>query len=818
MPVDKAIVNGTLPNGIHYYVVANSDTKGMADFALVQKSGSAISEELMSCLPDLDSISPRKFFKRNGLVPKDGKYVSAQNGAAIYRFANVAISGRPVVLDSTLLVLMSMVHAAGNLETHFGQSCYAPSECAIVVSGDIEAKQIIEKIKMLSYMIPSRKSVERTEYRWMDREPSFKVIQSSKAISEIKATWALPATPKKYIGTIQPAVHNKLLNQLGYIAADRIRRELATNGIAVADINYNHQPSSLTGGDEEFGLSVVVSSDASIEAVRSISAVLSSISINGVSLAEQSYGHNWFLRKKFNESRQPIKKDDEYLDICINAFLNGAVTAHHSQLYDFYASKDVSGSVEVNLLNQMASAVFRVDKNLELTCTTAVGISADSLKSVYVSSWGETPNVAPAKFVRVSDTLQNVAPYQKLPVTSFRKEYLSGGHLWTFGNGVRVAYKRMETGGKMYWALGINGGYGNIGNLNKGEGAFVGDMLHLSTVAGMPWKEFITYQENQCVYIDTKVGLYTTVISGISDSYNLPVMMRALRAITSERRPDPNAFSEYMRQEWLRLEGNDGSSLAIIDSLVCSGYKYSPIKTSGKVSYELFEKSNELFEKLFSKVNNGIIVLVGDVEESALRKQLREYLGGFATNKFVSTRPLVSYQPTSGSMTHLAEGEAAAVYLAASVPMPFTLKNYITSEIAGALLNNYITTSLVDTGLCAKVVWDLRMAPYERFSVLIELDDERALDAVYAALSPDGVSSVVDSQIDACKQWMKNNHNLRMKSPQYWVNVMTLRYLEGKDMTSGYDKELDNVDVEMVKGLFVRLNDVNKVEYIIRKR
>ena len=87
MPVDKAVVSGALPNGIKYYVVANSDTKGMADFALVQKSGSAltekiqtseISERLMTCLPDLDSLSPRKFFIRNGVMPKDGRFVSSK--------------------------------------------------------------------------------------------------------------------------------------------------------------------------------------------------------------------------------------------------------------------------------------------------------------------------------------------------------------------------------------------------------------------------------------------------------------------------------------------------------------------------------------------------------------------------------------------------------------------------------------------------------------------------------------------------------------------------------------------------------------------
>ena len=100
----------------------------------------------------------------------------------------------------------------------------------------------------------------------------------------------------------------------------------------------------------------------------------------------------------------------------------------------------------------------------------------------------------------------------------------------------------------------------------------------------------------------------------------------------------------------------------------------------------------------------------------------------------------------------------------------------------------------------------------------IEGAEKESLSRVYKILSPEGVEKVADSQLDACKQWLKNNHALQMKSPQYWVNAMMLRYLEGKDLTSGYDKEIDAVTTDMVKSLLVSLNDASKVEYIIRKK
>lgn len=837
MPADKAVVSGVLPNGINYYVVANSDTRGMADFALVQKSGSTfgdrvstseISDRMLSCLPALDNLSPRKFFRRNGVVPKDGRFMSSKNDAAIFRFGNIALAGKASMLDSTLLVLMGMVHSAAEIEDDFTRGCYAPSECAIIVSGDVKTADVVEKMKMLSYMIPIRNSVERGAYQWNDKATSFKTIPYEGTTSEIRLSWKMSATPTQYLGTIQPAVHSKLINELGYIASDRLKRAFASKGIALAEVKYGHYSTASTGSDEEFWVSVVVSADACVAAASTISEVLSSISLEGVSVAEQNTAHNSFMHQMFNKAKRSIRKDSEYIDVCINAFLNGAVPMPQSHLYDFYASKNVSASVEVSMLNRMASSVMNIDKNLAVVVKTGASVTTDTLESAFLTSWGKPSVVAPLADIHVSDTLLNVATAHKLPVTMIRKEPLSDGHLWTFGNGIRVAYKRMDTAGKVYWALGLNGGYGNIKELSKGEGAFVGDMLCLNKVAGMSWGDFVHYLEGQGIYLDAKVGLYTTVLKGVAYNDGLPMLMRSLRAVAQEREFDNAAFDTYVRNEWLSQDKSAASSNVVIDSLMCPGYKYSPIKTSGKLSNNLVPKAERFYDKLFSKINDGVIVIVGDQDESIVRKQLRECLGGFDTDKSVSARPLISYQPTSGSMTHIAEGNRNAVYMAMSVPMPLTLKSYVTSEVAGMLLNNYISSSLVGTGMYAKVQWDTRIAPHERYSVLVVLEEveglnkeeaeENARNVVRRVLSSQGVTEIVDSHLKTCKEWLKHNHSVRKNNPQYWVDAMLLRYLEGKDLTSGFDKEIDNLTAENVKSLLTSLSDASKVEYIIRKK
>ena len=838
MPEDTGIQMGVLPNGTNYYVVANPGTKGLADFALVQKSGKGfsnkvktteISESLLTRLPNLDGLSPRKFFMDYDVVPKEGRFISVQDGKAVFRFSNVVLKDRPQMLDSTLLVLMSMIHSMRDYEDSFVRSCYAPSENAIIISGDVKTDEVIEKIKMLSYMTPNYAAVQRNEYVWREKDAKYISIKSSGRTAIIKAAWKLPATPPQFVGTIQPAVHSKLILELGDIASNRIVRALASKGIASTSAKYSHKPSSQTGGDEDFEVSIVVEDKCALEALAIVAEVLSSISSEGVSIAERKFAHGRFMRKSFEKSVLPVRSDKEYVDICINAFLHGDIPVPATQLYEFYSSKDVSDSVETLALNRLASAVLRVDKNMIVKCISSTEIEQDSLKSLFVNAWKRQSTLSPAAEIIVSDTLKKLSHTKKMPMLLSKKEHMSGGYIWNFANGLKVIYKRMDTCGKFYWGMGLNGGYADIKNLSVGEGAFVGDMMTMSKISGMLWKDYVNYLEQQGLYIDVAVSLFSTTLKGVAQVDGLPLLFRTLQAITTEREFDKDAFEAYKREQWLHLERTAKSSKVVIDSLMCPGYKYSGIKTSGKLSNSLIDKSETLFKDVFSKLNDGVIVIIGDQEESLVRKQIQGYLSKLPTTKLTSVRPSISYKITSGAMTHTAEGRRNAIYLAMSVPFAVTTQNNAISHVAGMLLQNSLTSALVGTGLYANVYYNTSVTPQDLFNVMIVLEQvpgverkdavEVARKVVRSVLDPNvGIAEITDAQVEGCKEWLKHNHSCRMQSPQYWVDAILRRYLDGRDFTSGYDAQMDGVTSEAVRALLASLKGAGKVEYIIKKK
>jgi hypothetical protein len=80
-------------------------------------------------------------------------------------------------------------------------------------------------------------------------------------------------------------------------------------------------------------------------------------------------------------------------------------------------------------------------------------------------------------------------------------------------------------------------------------------------------------------------------------------------------------------------------------------------------------------------------------------------------------------------------------------------------------------------------------------------------------------SEAVDSKVmSACREYIKNAYALQMQTPGYWLRVIPLRHMEGKDFTSGYAAKIDAVSAGQVMNVFRTLEKGAGVEYVIRKK
>lgn len=847
LPDDPSVLKGVMPDGMAYYLVSNPTDKGTADFALVQKTGymsvpdslsgriNEIAREALKELPRFRPSDTHSFLSRHGIAPGRSGYVKVTEDATVFRLENVSLSDGTAVLDSVLLVLMDIADRASWSQDEVLRNWYAPADQAIIVSGDINAKAVAEKLVNMSYMIPAKEQLARPVHVWQEHEDMVFIADTSalSPVTDISMTWVSQRVPREYMNTVQPAMFEMAVNTLGGITVGRIRKSLEDKGIGVYDVYYEHVCSESSPYDDAFAVHAVVRSQDAEETLSAVTEVMASIDAAGAGKDEYLLAEVMCLEEMEQGASDAMKMNSDYVDRCMNSFLYNSSLASPKERLDFHRSRNLPDSMRLRLFNDIAMALLDSSANLTVRC------NGDSLalRTVFDSVWRASaakPGLHPSA-MNMTDTVSFPGPSPKVRLKTSKKEHVSGGTIWTFSNGFKVIYKKMKSD-RMYYTMAINGGYGSIKGLEAGEGAFISDYLDLCHVAGLKAGTFKDILRREGISLDMTVNLSNTMIGGYAPVDRMQLLLRSLLAVANERTRDDRAFGYYKECENLALELDEGSfkaRMTAIDSIMCPDYRYSPYKSAGKMTAGFQDKVEGFLDDMSSRMNDGVLVLVGDMDEERLKKLLSEYAGGFRTQDVAFRRPVVRYQPVSGWSTYTVEGDRNCLDVVVSARMPVTAENYIAADLAASVLKRRLTEVLTDSGMHVDVTYNCRIYPEERLNVVISLSEIspegfasghvtdtpiEALAKVRPVLSELDVMEVSDDGLKYFKDRLKNMISIEMKDPAYWVDAIVLRYLDGKDLSTNYASKIDAVNASRVRSVLAMLDAGSKVEYVTSKK
>ena len=849
LSADKAVRTGVLPNGTSYYIVANPTKKGIADFALVQKTGTAnisdsasfrtvsAARDALTALPRSGGVSVQKFFAAHGVTPGKEGFVKVSEDFTEYRFSNVLLA-RPEVLDSALLVILDMVDRVSITEDPFVRKWYSPSDQAVVVAGDVDAASVADKLKMISYMTPSLPSSPRKEYKWEERGASYSSVPSAgKGLASFTAVWNSARTPREYMNTVQPVIYDLFVTELGMVAEDYIADGLRSRNIPYASISCGHKTSVQSSGDEVFTVSVSVAEKDFPLAVRTVGEVMGRIDAGKTDVNDILRMKRICMDSVREQAFRSVFSNSEYIDRCVTAFLyNGSLATYRTKV-DFLSGRVLADSTELRLFNNIASALLEPEMNLSVSYSHSMPV--DSVRTILTDAWDSSVN---SSDFQTGYTRSDIPVFEydgpRVKVKSERVDHMSGGLEWTFSNGFKVVYRKMPTDGRLYYTLALNSGFSSVEGLEKGEGGYVSDYFLLSRIGGIPAGDFIATLEAAGMSLDVHVGLNATMISGSADDDDVDFMMKALHASIYGRKMDPASVRYYESCEPLRnvmRKGTSAEMVARINEIMCPDYEYVSYKMKENLSPELAVKADKFFEELSMKMNDGVLILLGDVDAAVMKKAIQPYVGGFVTKDRAFRRPMVRYVPASGWSTYTVTGDRNSVDIALSMPLALTVDNYMAAEIAIMVLKNMISEALTDTGMYPSMSHELKIYPNERVNFHIALNEVsengfssdtensgpiEALSIVRSVLSGVAGSEIEISAADVemFKTQLKERMKTDMMEPFYWLNVISRRHLAGKDFTSGYESRINTVNADKVKEVLAGLSDGTRVEYIISKR
>lgn len=829
----KEITKGALPDGIEYCLVTNTARKGFADFALVQKGEKdiAATRALLDRLPHFTRRSPLEFLSDNGVGYTDKGYIQHFSDVTMFSFEDVPTYNQDVA-DSTLLLIFDIVASSRKPQ-------------AIIISGDINVAKIRERMELLSMMIPRlEKHFESTPYVWDSREQMRLIMKDnlSSDVASINVIYSTQRLSRETLGTIQPAISRAYAYELGHIIDKRVSSYFLSQGIPLAGTSYRYYDSTASDSDERYSYTVHTSARYTDSATRVIASVLSDLDSNGATVEEfvDARDKMWSEAKLSRDGHTISNK--EYVRQCMASYVYGSDLASETTVNDYISSRRLSDERETELFNGFAKALIDPERNLTLRYDLpGADIDARTIMNSFRKAW-DMP-LSKGHFIQdYGDTLSlfQVRPRSRVKLRFETSEPISGGKLWTFSNGIKVIYRQLDTKGKFHYALMLHGGFAAVPGIQDSESAFLADMLDLSDIAGMSGRNFNAMLSANGISMDKRASLSDFCLTGVAPKTKLPLLMRSLLSIADKRQPNRPAFEYYRTGEALRIDmaalsPRDVNSL--MDSIMRPNYFYTERKRMSNLGQDFPERAEQYFESIFEKVNDGVLVFIGDLDEEYLKRELCSTLGNFRTRSVIAERPRVDVKLASGSVTYTVEsapgtvgGGERGVNVAMSTAIPYSISTYVTFKLACEAIRKELTRALAPYGAYIEIDPRLEIFPQERLLLHINCRpcSEDSLPAGVSAADPlsllEAVRTVTSrlesvaigvNELKAYKDALLAGFETESRDAESILGNILVRYSESKDLVTGYRQAVNAVSADGIRNILSALKSGAEVEYVI---
>lgn len=825
LPRDPEITVGSFPNGAPYYIVKNRSPKGFADFALVRKdSGTAGGlRDALASLPHFSGRKPYEFLAENGIGPGPGGFITVRDGADVLNFRDVPIY-RQEVQDSTLLLLFDVMAMTGKPQ-------------AVIISGDVDIAKIKEKAELFSMMVSQLdKDPQTVDNVWVPHDnPRHAFRQNfSDNVAGIHVIYSSRRGERGTLGTVLPLVTRMYSTQMSIILEGRIRDAFREAGIPLADVRFRYKDSSEDSEDERFILSVFVPSDSAAASATLLGGVLGEFDGEGASLAEFKAAKGRIAAER---NAAAVSTDNaRNVRRCLSAYMYGTDLASDKAVEDFYLRRNLPDERELELFNSFASALLDPGRNLAVRCEhPSERFGSAAVLAAFTRGW--------EKGAAVEHTSRNAAlasPSTKVKIKSESKDPITGGTLWTFSNDMKVIFKKTGLKGGFRYSVILNGGSPTVQGISAGESPFLADMLALSDIGGVPGRDFFGQLSSAGVSMDVETGMAALRISGAAPVDGLQTLVGALMTLSSDRKVNDGAYQYYRKCEILR---GDMRALAprdvraVMDSLICPNYFYSGHREASLLHDDFPQKAERYFERQFAKMNDGVIVILGDFEADALKKDLQKLLGDFRTRKVNTPRPNVEFPMIAGKVSRVDESvsgtigpEELGVNMEFSALVPYNLSNCMSFRAALDILRKELAGAFLAKGCSVSIDGEYETFPKERVKVYVscrpcresgvpagvEVADQLGAVAQLRRFV-DGMSSIDPDPIDlkAVKAKLSAELDAEFSDERRLLELVAVRYGEGKDLVTGAKAAVESVTADSVRKMLGLLASGAQVEYVI---
>ncbi|MCQ2170169.1 MAG: hypothetical protein MJY48_01235 [Bacteroidales bacterium] len=831
------ISNGILPNGVSYYLVQNDSDRSFADFALVQKGNDSreLSHGSLEELTHFQNVKPYAYLAEKGIGYTVSGLASYSHSGAVYRFQNVPQYSE-AASDSILLMLFDLMGTY-------------PGEQAVIISGDINVAKTLERMKLFSMLVTPREPVDISGvFEW---EPSDSIEFECTRIrpgrtAYIDATFCTPRLSASDLASTQAWVAEMFADEIGSIVRRRLENEFKRSGIPHGGISFSYRGSENSIRQERYKIRVCVSKDNLSQATEILGKVTASLSRPGISREEFSLAKGSFASRACLPLPLGSSSNPAYVNKCISHYLFGAGLYEEESKHKFFVASRLEPSLERRLLASFASSVFDRNRNVILHYSSPdLLYNRDSLVSRFYKGWDRPAEINAAALGKTDSSGLEIAA-GKLKIRSIQPDSSIGGEIWTFDNGIKVLYRKAPTSGVFSYAFMFRGGAGTIHNLKPGELPYIQDMLGMYEVAGMSAGSFKALMESKGLQFNPVITPTDLRFTGTAPVSSLPMLFKGMNALVSRRNYNSNNFNYYRRCQRLCSERDTRSDYgiaALFDSLSAPQYKYSQYRNLRSLGNDTPVKAQTFYDNSFASFSNGLIVLVGDLDDYALKQYLSGILGAFGTRSRTARGNMAWFTPaehplsqgtvslSSGSGKLIAGDGTVSVNIFLANNEPFSVQRYAALSIGARAMSRRLVSELDRHGMYVSVKGDCELRPNEIMSLTLQCrkckgaglpsgvgpaDSDFAIIPVRRVIAQMASEPIPENELKAYKASFAGQMKAIMSEGKTMVEAALARYSMGKNIYLGYESAINAVTSREIMDLMKNLSSGAYIEYTVK--
>lgn len=218
----------------------------------------------------------------------------------------------------------------------------------------------------------------------------------------------------------------------------------------------------------------------------------------------------------------------------------------------------------------------------------------------------------------------------------------------------------------------------------------------------------------------------------------------------------------------------------------------------------------------------GPLLLISDRSDYSVQKSISQLVGGFDMTPAARPRRAI---PVSVGLDM--DDEEICFQALYSCDCLLTGENFMMASIAENLFEKELTIALDGTGYHAWVEGTFVTDPKDRYAVHVKVGRTegvsqdvslaRVRTIVRNVISSMGTKPCPKAQLDAQKKLLLGSIAQDQKTPEYWAEALRVRFLESRDMVTGYADKVNQTSSEKICELFRNLQIGGMTEYTNEK-